>query len=411
MIDFDRDVSSVRKSANKSMTKLTSILQILALLAVVTVSGCGGGSADYSTREPPTATISSVQSGDRLLTVKYVVPSVPPGASLASIALVTATCTAGGDQRSATATDSNSPIEISNLQNGVEYSCTVTTKAVSGVTRTSAPVKAIPNPTYSISVVPGVNGSFLSGARVDVYSVSGGQRLSNGSTGSNGRAGLTFAASPGDIILVVVAGSPTARFYSYTTDSLLSFGENRTLYSLIPVAAITAPQTPVAVNPITSAIALAAGLDPAKLPTGASIGVTVSSLATAVARVLIALGVDPSTYSPSIVPALLSNADLGRRVFVSGTDPEIVYGLLLVAMSSLRTGNEDLLSFVDTFVKALADGKLPVVFQNISTILPAKFEVAKETLVDPARRSSFSTSLTPEAARYDYAVFDQARYQ
>jgi hypothetical protein len=381
------------------------------LVLIVLLAGCGGGGADYSTREPPTASITSIQAGDRSLLIKYTLPSVPAGASLSSVALVTASCTAGSDQRTATATDTSSPIEILNLLNGVEYSCTVTTKSVSGVTRTSTPVRATPSLSYSVSVVPSVNGLFLAGARVDVYLIASGRRIASSTTASSGRASLTFSASSNDLALIVVSGTNSARFYSYSTDSLVSFGEKRNLFAVIPVSTLAAVQTAVTINPITTAIAIAAGIDPERLTAEVPFNVTAASLNSGIVKVLIALGVDPTTYSPTILPALLGNADLGRRVTVFGTDAELLYGLLLVSISSLRSGNEDLLSFIETFIKALAAGNASSIFQNISVTLPAKFESSKETLVDSVRRATFSATIVPEAARYDYANFDENRYQ
>lgn len=383
---------------------------IVTLLILVLTAGCGGGGASSDSREPPTPEITGIRTGDGLLSISFSIASTPSNAPLSAVSLITASCSSSlQDQK--TVTGSTSPLEIRGLENGREHTCTVTAKAVSGVTRTSPAVKATPNPTYSLIVIPSINGTVSSGVLVEVYSSSSGVRLANGTTDSTGRVTLQFGAPSSELVVVTSTGSQTARFYSYNTDTVEPLPVSKVFYSIVNLANVVAPQTPVTVNPITSAIALAAGVDSQKIQQRQPLGISAESLRSATNRILIALGIDPTTYSVFTMPALPGVADVGRRIFLSGSNTELLYGLTLISLSSLKLPNEDVLGFVETAIRSLVNGNFANVFPSASVTLPESFMRAKSTLLIPDRQPSFTQSIAPGAARFDYAVFDRERFE
>jgi hypothetical protein len=385
-------------------------MRIVSVILFLFIVGCGGGGSSSDSREPPTPQISSIRTGDGFLSISFSIAATPSNAPLSAVSLITASCSSSSQDQK-TVTGAASPLEIKGLGNGREYTCTVTAKAVSGVTRTSPAVKATPNPTYSLTVIPAINGTVSSGVLVDVYSVTSGIRLATGTTDSTGRVTLQFGAPSSELVVVTSTGSPTARFYSYNTDTTEAFPASKSFYSIVNLANVVAPQTPVTVNPITSAIALAAGVDAQKIQLRQPLGITAESLRSATNRILIALGIDPTTYSAFTVPALPGIADLARRVFLAGSNAELLYGLALISLSSLKLPNEDILGFFETVIRALVNGNFANVFPSASVTLPESFMRAKSTLLIPDRQPSFTQSIAPGAARFDYAIFDRERFE
>lgn len=382
---------------------------VALLLSVMTVS-CGGGGTNSDSRDPPTPEITGIRAGDGLLSVSFFVAPTASNATLSAVSLITASCSSSPlDQISATG--SASPLELTGLQNGVEYTCTVTAKAVSGVTRTSIAVKAIPNPRYSVVVVPGVNGTFTSGTTIEAYSVLTGKRLAIGTTDIDGRAAFEFSTVPTDLAVFIAKGSSASRFYSYSNNSLVAFGAGESLYTLVPVSSIVSTGTTVSVNPITTAIANAAGFDFSAFTAGRALSVTASTLQAAIVKISLSLGINPNTFSVIGLPALPRTSDQSKAVLLTGSDVELFYGLVLVAISSLKGPNEDLIVFIKSFSQALSTGTLQNLFQNFALTFPASYNAAKINLLESSRQSTFALTVAPGAARYDYAILDRDRYE
>lgn len=382
---------------------------ILALL-FLGLTACGGGGTSSDSREPPTPEITGVRTGDGFLSISFFVAPTPSNATLSAVSLITAACSSSPqDQKSVTG--SATPLEIRGLENGVEYTCTVTAKAVSGVTRTSTPVKATPNPRYSVVVVPGINGTFTSGTTVEAYSSTTGRRLTTATTDADGRAAFEFSTAANDIVVFLVNGSPNSRFYSYTTNTQITLGAGKSIYSLVPVSSILTTSATISVNPVTTAIAIAAGLDLSAVLTGRPSSVTATTLQSAIVKVSLALGINPNSFSVIGLPSLPKTTDQSRQVVLTGSDIELLYGLVLVAISSLKGPNEDLIAFIEAFSKSLGSGTFQTLFPNFPVTFPAKYETTRTALLDTARQATFTLGVAPGAARYDYAVLDSDRYQ
>ncbi|MBS4098898.1 MAG: fibronectin type III domain-containing protein [Sulfuricella sp.] len=205
----------------------------------------GAGSSSAST---PTAPQSiSVTAGAQQITLSFSAPASTGGAAIDSY---TVSCTGGGITK--TATGSTSPLVITGLTAGVQYSCSVTAHNVAGdsvastsVVATAGSSTTAPSAPQSVTVVPGTQQATLSflapatngGAVIDSY------------TASCTDGGVTKTAT-GTTSPLVVTGLTAGVQYSCSVTAHNSAGSSTasTSVNVTPSALVTAPSAPQSVT-------------------------------------------------------------------------------------------------------------------------------------------------------------------
>jgi len=142
-------------------------------LLMATLSSCGGGGGSGATTPTtpttptPPATVSTPGAptgvtatvGNATLTIAFTAPSSNGGATITGY---TVTCTAGANSK--TATGSASPISVTGLTNGTNYSCSVTATNSAGTGAASTSVTATPaapTSSFALTSTAGTAGSAM----------------------------------------------------------------------------------------------------------------------------------------------------------------------------------------------------------------------------------------------------------
>jgi len=210
----------------------------------------GAGSSSAST---PTAPQSiSVTAGAQQITLSFSAPASTGGAAIDSY---TVSCTGGGITK--TATGSTSPLVLTGLTAGVQYSCSVIAHNVAGDSVASTSVVATagssvtaPSAPQSVTVVPGTQQATLSflapatngGAVIDSY------------TASCTDGGITKTAT-GTTSPLVVTGLTAGVQYSCSVTAHNSAGSSAasTGVNVTPTSLVMAPSAPQSVTVVSGA--------------------------------------------------------------------------------------------------------------------------------------------------------------
>ena len=121
----------------RTTLRALSVMVSLALLAA-----CGGGGGSSTPLPPAAPTIGTATAANGSITVAFTPPSSTGGSAIIDYVV---TCTAGGSSRSQSGT--SSPITVTGLTNGTNYSCTVVATNSAGAGSASAGVSATPRGT------------------------------------------------------------------------------------------------------------------------------------------------------------------------------------------------------------------------------------------------------------------------
>lgn len=109
---------------------------IVTLLASLALSACGGNNP---ASVPGAPGIGSASAGDGSASIVF---SAPANSGSSTISTYTATCTGGSNTK--TASGAASPLTVSNLTNGISYSCSVTATNAAGTGAASSSVSVTP---------------------------------------------------------------------------------------------------------------------------------------------------------------------------------------------------------------------------------------------------------------------------
>ncbi len=112
-----------------------------------TSSGSSGSSGGTTVTAPDAPVVTSITVGNNFLTVAFDAPSSNGGAAITSY---DATCTGGGASFSDSA--GSSPINVVDLTNGTEYSCTVTATNSAGTSAASNAAVATPDASAAVDL-------------------------------------------------------------------------------------------------------------------------------------------------------------------------------------------------------------------------------------------------------------------
>jgi YHYH protein/Fibronectin type III domain len=112
---------------------------LLILLAALAVAACGGDDDSTTATVPGAPTIGAATAGNASASIAFTAPSSDGGATISGY---TATCTAGADSITGTATAS--PVAVTGLTNDTAYSCAVTATNSAGTGAASASVSVTP---------------------------------------------------------------------------------------------------------------------------------------------------------------------------------------------------------------------------------------------------------------------------
>lgn len=139
-------------------TNKTVVVFAVPVGFILALAGCGGednssatsggsGSSGVTVTAPSAPVVTAITVGNSYLTIAFDPPSSNGGATITSY---DASCTGGGT--SATASTTASPVNVTGLVNGIEYTCTVTATNSAGTSDESNPAVATPDASAAIAM-------------------------------------------------------------------------------------------------------------------------------------------------------------------------------------------------------------------------------------------------------------------
>lgn len=119
---------------------------------MIFITACGGGGGGSPPVAPGPPTIGQLTSSNQALSVAFSPPTSNGGSPITQY---TATCRSGTAE-SRSASSSGSPIEVNNLTNGREYSCSVTARNSVGESTPSGSASGVPYTTPGAPVIESI---------------------------------------------------------------------------------------------------------------------------------------------------------------------------------------------------------------------------------------------------------------
>jgi hypothetical protein len=387
---------------------------ILAAMFLLLFAACGGGGSSggsgggaagpQAPTAPGAASITTITVGDGSLSLVFGAPLSNGGSAVTGY---TATCSAASAAKTASA--ASSPLAVTGLQNGIEYSCTVVAINAVGAGPASSPVTATPAAARTTSVTP-ILGGFSAGVTVEIFRSDTGAKIAQGTTADDGKATITYSSAYSGIQIIKITGSPTAKYYDERSDSLQPFAADKVLLTVVPAAVASQQTSAVAATVLTHSIAISAGVD-ASSSSAVAVPTTfsVSAVKAATDKVLSTFGLDPTKVYPLNVPAYLGVKDQGTGAKLQGTEAALTYGAALIAITQLTPPNTDVASFTQTIATSIKTDTVKQTVPQIAT-LPQVFQQVVATTVAPAAQQTITSTPTPGSSPWDTAIWDAANW-
>lgn len=383
-----------------------------ALLLATVLTGCGGGggagggasaggAVPGSVPDPPTLnTLSFVDGG---LSLAFDRPAVGGGLSISSY---TATCSAGDVKTSVNGTAS--PIAVLGLTVGTEYSCSVSATNAFGESKPSRVLKATPLESRTLSVVP-VLGGVSAGVQAEIFRADTGEKLASGVTQSTGVADIKYFSSFKGAMVIKVTGSADATYYDERVDAARPFTANQSLLAMLPQTISDKTSAQYGVTTLTNAIAVVSGVQAST--TGVTVPTTLGAeqLNAAATKTMAYFGLDPTKVDLSVVPERLRITDVGTGKRLDGTEQQLNYGIVLIALAKLAPSGVSISEFSQIVAAEIKGG----VSGSSTTLLKGFADTYSSTVKNTVVSSSqakVASAPSPGAFPWDSAVWDSATW-
>jgi len=388
----------------------TPAYSIVAVLFASPLTACGGGAGGSAPTggatpgavpDPPT--LNALDFVDGGLSVAFDRPVVAGGLSITSYS---ATCVAGDVKTSVNGTAS--PIAVLGLTAGTEYACSVTATNAFGESKPSRVLKATPLESRTLSVVP-VLGGVSAGVKAEIFRADSGERLGGATTQATGIADVKYFSSYKGVLVVKVTGAADATYYDERVDGARPLPASQSLLAVLPQSIADKSSVQYGVTTLTNAVAIGAGVQ------GTAAGVTVpttlgaDSLNAAAVKVMVYFGLDPTKIDLSIVPERLRVTDVGTGKRLDGTEQQLNYGAVLIAIAKLAPTGVSVSEFsqiVAAEIKAGVSGSSSNLLKGFADAYSA---TVKNTVV-PAMQTKIASPPSPGAFPWDSAVWDSATW-
>lgn len=388
----------------------STVYSIVAIVLASVLVACGGGSggsapsggaAPGSVPDPPT--LNALDFVDGGLSLAFDRPVVGGGLSISSYS---ATCTAGDAKTSVNGTAS--PISVVGLTVGTEYSCSVTATNAFGESKPSRVLKATPLESRTLSVVP-VLGGVSAGVKAEIFRADTGEKIGSATTQSTGIADIKYFSGFKGLLVIKVTGAADATYYDERVDGARPFPANQSLLAVLPQTISDKASAQYGVTTLTNAIAVGAGVQPSASGVTVPTTLTADQLNAAATKVMVYFGLDPTKVDLSVVPERLRITDVGTGKRLDGTEQQLNYGAVLIAIAKLAPTSVSVSEFsqlVAAEIKAGVSGSTSNLLKGFADTYSA---TVKNSVVSSMQAKVVSPP-SPGAFPWDSAVWDSATW-